>query len=205
MSNDEHLAILRSGVASWNDWRARTDEPPDLANASLAEMDLPHVNLAGANLEGADLSGCNLGGAALSSGRMRQINFDKARLKGADLRKADLTGATLRGADLERGNLSDAYLQDARLHAVNARFADLQGAQGFRAEFGSFLPDFPQAADLTGAMLNRAWFPSARFAGSILDDVKARHADFSEADMYSVSAQRIDLRRSRLRDAHLGK
>ena len=52
MANDEHFAILKQGVAAWNEWRR---ENPDI-----------RPDLSGANLRGAKLSGANLRGADLS-------------------------------------------------------------------------------------------------------------------------------------------
>lgn len=48
MANDEHVALLKKGVAAWNAWRRETPYiVPDLNKASLS----------GAHLLGADLSG----------------------------------------------------------------------------------------------------------------------------------------------------
>ena len=53
MANDEHVAILKQGVAAWNKWREQNpDIPPDLGGA----------NFRGANLRGTDLSGANSAG-----------------------------------------------------------------------------------------------------------------------------------------------
>jgi hypothetical protein len=80
MANDEHLALLRKGVALWNEWRARNPhEKPDLSEASLSR-----ASLSGANLRAADL---------------RQANLLAADLRKADLSGADLDDAYLREAD----------------------------------------------------------------------------------------------------------
>ena len=51
MANQNHLAVLKKGVAAWNEWRRRNPEiRPDLSGA----------NLGGANLSGADLRGVYL-------------------------------------------------------------------------------------------------------------------------------------------------
>lgn len=114
MADQEQLAILRSGVASWNAWRvAHPEAAIDLAAASLAG-----AALAGANLQKADLSGAELSGADLSS----------AQLFGANLSGASLNAATLDGADLGWANLSDASLLSADLSGVDLNAARLAGA-----------------------------------------------------------------------------
>jgi uncharacterized protein YjbI with pentapeptide repeats len=52
MANDEHVALLKKGVAAWNAWR---DENPHV-RANLSEADLTGADLTEANLSGADLT-----------------------------------------------------------------------------------------------------------------------------------------------------
>jgi hypothetical protein len=42
MANDEHVAMLKKGVAAWNEWRDKNPAiRPDLSHADLsAELDL---------------------------------------------------------------------------------------------------------------------------------------------------------------------
>src|SRR5262249_12262587 len=78
MANDEHVALLKQGVAGWNAWRAKDpDIRPDLTEANLSEANLVGVNLIGANLREADLRA--------------------AILLGSDLTAADLTGCSIYG------------------------------------------------------------------------------------------------------------
>jgi Pentapeptide repeats (8 copies) len=73
MANDEHVAILKKGVAAWDAWRAENPGVlPDLSRA---------------NLSGADLSGANLSRA----------NLDSATLVRTDLTDADLTACRIYG------------------------------------------------------------------------------------------------------------
>jgi hypothetical protein len=105
MANEEHLARLRQGVVTWNQWRA----------AQLHIMpNLDEVYLAGAHLAGAYLSG--------------------ADLSGADLRDADLSRAHLRGADLRRAvlleiNCEGANLTGCKIYGIFAWNVNLVGAQ----------------------------------------------------------------------------
>ena len=71
MANKKHLAKLKKGVKTWNEWRENNpDEKPDLV---------------GANLKGKKLIGAN---------------FSKAKLNKADIRSTDFTNANLTNADL---------------------------------------------------------------------------------------------------------
>jgi hypothetical protein len=63
MANDEHVAMLKKGVAAWNAWRDENAKiVPDLRRASLSD-----ANLSGANLERATLVETDLTGAAVAS------------------------------------------------------------------------------------------------------------------------------------------
>jgi hypothetical protein len=66
MANDEHVALLKQGVAAWNAWR---DENPDIY-PNLREANLNDANLDGANLTEADLDGANLYWANLSGANL---------------------------------------------------------------------------------------------------------------------------------------
>jgi len=93
MPNDEHVAVLGSGAAVWNAWRAENDEAPDLSQAGLRGLDLTGFDLSRADLRGADLRGTNLCDADLSGAHLEGANFFKAALDGANLAEAYLDGA----------------------------------------------------------------------------------------------------------------
>jgi uncharacterized protein YjbI with pentapeptide repeats len=120
MSNAEHLALIKQGVATWNAWRQENPE----VRANLFRADLEGMYLAGANLSKVDLRRARLGRAFL-----RSANLSEAYLLGADLSQADLhqallckailRDANLTGADLSHANLTEAYLSEANLsHAI---------------------------------------------------------------------------------------
>lgn len=125
MANEEHLAILKQGVAKWNQWRAENpDTAPDLSHTNLTGADI----LAGPRSSGfsvPDLSGANLGGADLT-----RTNFTVVYLFGTDLQGANLSGACLQnvhlaGANLRKANLSGVYVFGSNLIETNLNLADL--------------------------------------------------------------------------------
>jgi hypothetical protein len=124
MANDEHVALLKQGVAAWNAWRHENpDVRPDLSAADLSVADLSGADLFEANLIEANLSGANLIEANLSWANLSVVDFGGADLSGADLIGADLSGADLSGADL-----SGASLVLTRLAATTMTGAKVYGA-----------------------------------------------------------------------------
>jgi hypothetical protein len=137
MANDEHVAMLKKGVAAWNAWRG-DKRGIDLSNAHLRKADLSGADLHAVHLNGADLvhanlSAANLAGADLVGTNLREADLGDAMLWKADLRRADLREAYLRnanlsGADLSRANLSLADLKRADLLRATLVDTDLTGA-----------------------------------------------------------------------------
>lgn len=137
MANAEHLAILRQGVAAWNQWRAEhPDVRPDLSGASLSGADLPKWDLAGADLSGAGLSGADLRAADLSEADLSGANLVEADLTGARLVRAELRGAELFRANLFEADLTGADLTGTHLFVANLARADLREADVSKAQFG---------------------------------------------------------------------
>ena len=135
MANDEHVALLKQGVAAWNAWRDKNPNiRPDLSGADLIEANLIGANLSGANLIGADLRAANLDGANLIEAHLSGGHLRGAYLGGADLRGADLGGADLGEADLQAAVLigtdfSAADLTGSRIHGVSAWGLKLEGSR----------------------------------------------------------------------------
>jgi hypothetical protein len=95
MANEEHLAILRQGVAAWNAWRkANPDIRPDLSEVDLSGMHFSKAHLYGAYLKLANLS---------------KTMFNRTDLFGADLTEVDLRNANLCQALSEVKGLERVY------------------------------------------------------------------------------------------------
>jgi hypothetical protein len=171
MADEEHVAILKKGVATWNLWRgANAHIRPDLSGANLIES-----YLIGANLNGADLSGAKLGAAYLS----------EANLLGADLTDANLRNAKLDGATLMSANFSGADLIDASLHDADLRGADLRRAKLSEAIL--------IAANLNMANLSEANLRGANLEAATLVGTDLTGADLTGCRIYGVSAWRLKL------------
>ncbi len=101
MANQQHLAILKQGVTTWNQWRQEYPAiQPDLKGAYLVKENLPGVDFSRTNLSGAHLMG-----AYLRHARLNWADLRGANLSAANLESADLTGAELEGVRLACANL----------------------------------------------------------------------------------------------------
>ena len=119
MANQEHLALLKQGKTSWNQWRVDHPEiEPDLRDVDFEEIDLTGVDLKGVDLRGSflsrewdgmDLQRVNISGEDLNYAMLEGINFRGANLSGICFDSAILTEVDLQGANLQRANLSDHY------------------------------------------------------------------------------------------------
>jgi hypothetical protein len=146
MANDEHVALLKQGVAAWNAWREENpDIVPNLDGAVLVGADLREAHLFGANLAGADLREAILDGANLTGAVLLKAKLFGARLPGANLTSAHLVRADLRTANLTDANFIGAYLGEADLAGANLRGADLRGASLVNMDL--------TGADLTGCRI----------------------------------------------------
>jgi hypothetical protein len=116
MANEEHLAILKKGVAAWNEWREQHPNiRPDLHAANLRAANLRAANLSGANLRGADLRGADLSGANLDRADLSRADLNRANLGGADLNRANFIGADLSETDFSEATFAWTVLADVDL------------------------------------------------------------------------------------------
>lgn len=139
MANEEHLKILRQGVAGWNKWR---EENPailpnlrradlrgiDLTGANLREVYLRRAELAEAILVNADLREANLSGANLSQATLNNTNLAGVNLRAAQLSGATIIASNLMSAILVSTDLRRATLTDCRVYGVSAWEVNLEGA-----------------------------------------------------------------------------
>ena len=113
MANDEHVAILKKGVAAWNEWRRENpDIRPNLSGANLRRAHLYGADLSGADLSRADLSEAGLSGADLSGADLSRADLSEAPLVSADLTGANLTGSRVYGVSVWRSKLEGAKQQN---------------------------------------------------------------------------------------------
>jgi uncharacterized protein YjbI with pentapeptide repeats len=185
MANDDHVALLKKGVAAWNAWRVenRNTHPDPYLSETIA--DLSGSNLSRANLRGADLSLARLFWANLGGANLSRANLDSADLKGTYLSGADLSGASLhrtvfRDADLSGANLGGAHLNGADLNGADLSGANLSGANLY-------------AADLLWANLSGAILSGADLSGAQLVDTDLTGADLTGCRIFGISAWRLKL------------
>lgn len=100
-----HLTLLNSGIANWNQWRAKNPK-----------------------------ASCDLAGQNLSGGYFFEGNFREVNLQNATLHRACFIGADLRDADLRHADLSGAYLGDANLQGANLSHANCEGTDLARVD-----------------------------------------------------------------------
>jgi hypothetical protein len=143
MANDEHVALLKQGVAAWNAWRRdNPDVRPDFSGADLKgvnlnpadEMGVSGADLRGANFSGADLRGAqllaaNFGGADLSKVNLSGAEACVANFSNADLREAVLVGAALTLAYFVGTDLENADLTGCHVYGVSAWGVKLERAR----------------------------------------------------------------------------
>jgi uncharacterized protein YjbI with pentapeptide repeats len=178
MANDEHVALLKKGVAAWNAWRDANPSWPDEEGYVLPD-------LSWADLSGANLSGANLSPAFLSRAELFEANLSGANLSAAILDGANLTGAFLSGANLSAANLRAAFLIGANLSGADLSGADLRGANLSGANLGR--------TSLSGANLSGADLRDADLQSANLMDTDLTGADLTGCRIHGVSAWRLKL------------
>jgi uncharacterized protein YjbI with pentapeptide repeats len=179
MANDEHVALLKTGVKAWNEWRRENfDVKQDISYAHLG---------------GADLSGANLSRAYLYNADLRK----------ADLRKADLSYARLGGADLSGANLSANLFKGLR-GAYFCR-ADIEATRRTLLVSGRYLSNRTDLsyADLGGADLSGANLSEVTLAHANLTGANLSGADLSVADLIGANLRRTNLTGANLATADL--
>ncbi len=137
MANEEHLALLKKGSDSWNQWREENpDVKPDFIKADLRGTKLQKANLSNSNLEEvkfqfSNLSGAVFSGANLKKAKFQDVNLSNVKLDNADLQQTNFFEANLQHADMENSNLQGAqFNEDTTLFQTNFKGANLIEASG---------------------------------------------------------------------------
>ncbi|MBL9140023.1 MAG: pentapeptide repeat-containing protein [Verrucomicrobiales bacterium] len=186
MANDEHIALVRNGARSLNEWRRENpDVALDLIEADLAGLDLIAANLSKARMRGVILREARLVGASLNGADLSQAHLDAAHLKDADLFRARLPQASLVGANLCRSGINEADLRQADLTRAN-----LNGAIMTRS-------------DLSGANLNETDLIEAKLYQAQLVESNLVETRLTRADLRGANLTRADMRVANLIEANL--
>ena len=196
MANDEHVALLKKGMAAWNAWR---NDNPDI-RPDLSSADLRGTNLVGTDLRVADLRGARLAGADLRKANLADVDLNGAYLLGTDLRGAGLSGAKLSGADLRVANLKEAYLSEANLEEASLSEANLSNANLSRAVLSranlskaNLSGTNLNAADLSEANLSEANLSQANLSGAVLSRTNLSNTNLRGADLRWIRSNAEDL------------
>ncbi len=208
MADMQHLTILKRGVDSWNAWRQRAGESPDLSEAELPGAELEGIDLGDVQLGGGDLYRADLRLADLRRGHLEGANLAGCDLSGADLSESELYDADLQGADLSGANLEAASLSEAQLFEADLSQARLTAAQLDSADLGAArlqLTDL-EDADLRAANLRGADLRGCQLASAHLGGADLRCANLAGARLHGTTLVDLDLSRVKgLRSAvHLG-
>lgn len=139
---EEHIAILKKGIVSWNAWRSEYPHirptlyglifreagiGPDLTEVNFSNADLRSAQLDGMTLTKANFHEANLGMATLKGVDLQQANFCRTDLYCANLSNANLTGANLQGTQLARTVFAGAKLIGCTIYGLSAWDLDLEG------------------------------------------------------------------------------
>jgi kumamolisin len=102
MPNPDHVAMLRSGIDTWREWRNQNpDIIPDIEGAELRQADLRGADLSDVRLRGADLRGVQFGNSNLVGTDLRECTLRDADLSlVSGVRSQQFAGADLAGARL---------------------------------------------------------------------------------------------------------
>jgi uncharacterized protein YjbI with pentapeptide repeats len=225
MANEQHLSIIKDGIATWNRWRSENPEVrPDLSGANLMHMNMEGANLYRANLCEAVLTHSKAANAIFASADLRGLTAVNVCFQNADFTycsmgtqvgaRTNLTGSDLRytifdNADLQRVDFTTADLRHAKLRftnpvgiAVRASLerADLREADLSHAWFNS---SFAENANFLGANLEYAHFSGANLEWACMRYAKLDNMDLSGASLRNAFIDHSSLRNVNLEDVDL--
>ena len=213
MANAEHVAILQSGVTTWNSWLKDNYEEllkargNNICIADLSGADLDGIDIRGANFYLTSLSGANLRGSDLSDASLQKARLHKANLKAAILVRADLSEARFNRADLTDAKLAHGTADYAYFLDTQMTGADLSNLKCIETDFSG--------ADLSGANLSGASFidcnceeivlQGANLWSASFNGTKLLKADLRSANLYGATFVHSSLEKAQLADASLGQ
>lgn len=226
MANPNHFAVLKDGVAAWNEWRAANPSiHPDLSGAELHGVSLVRANLQHADLRGASLKSCNVSLADCQNADFRNANLEHALFNSSNCESADFRGTNLKHAFFWRANVKSGKFEGANacdtiLTQAECAFADFTNAICINADFARsdlncarFINCNLQKADFSGSNLAVCTFEhvtgvNAVLAGARLRSVHAEHTIFSgvdatRADFSGAHFTGVDLTGGKLLSANL--
>jgi Pentapeptide repeats (8 copies) len=187
MANDEHVAMLRKGVAAWNTWRDENpDIRPDLSEANLlAGANLTRLNLTNANLSWASLFKSYLSGVDLNGANLMHTDLTFSHPNGANLSRTKLTFSHLHGANLSGADLTEAILNRTDLTNANFSGADLRGASLVAATL--------MDTDLTDANLTGCRVYGVSAWGLKLERTKQQNLVITRMDEPAITVDNIEV------------
>jgi uncharacterized protein YjbI with pentapeptide repeats len=200
MANQEHVMILKEGVAPWNQWRQEhRDTEPDLSGADLSGANLTTpFHFEPEDATDTEFSDSHFTGATLGTSLdfvpedFRDINLSGADLSDADLSNANLVNADLSGANLTGVKLHYANLSRANLtNGVNLSEASLNCANLIEADLTTA---YLSNANLNNADLSRANLSDADLRWTLLSDAELTNTDFTRAVLLGTIFVNNDLR-----------
>jgi len=171
MPDEYVLAILRDGVAKFNEFRiSNPDVSLYLVEADLSGFDLRFVHFAVADLRRLRATKCDFRGATLEG-----AHFNESDLAGSDLRDVNLSRA-----QLDRANLTDVDAVGAVLDGLSLREEKFVGADLTNACMRSIVWF---KCDFEGAVLRNAILEKADIRDSKLSRADFSHSKLGEASL----------------------
>ena len=185
MTKEEQVALLRSGVDAWNQWRSNGGGAADLSDSEFVGLNLRGIDLEGANLDGARFRGCMLREAVLTG----------ARMQGCDLRGSDLQQANL----LKVINLPRSRLVRARNYALALYSRELRDDLNLPRDHNERIA----ARDFRGYILAEMDLGGAEFADANLSEAILTDSDLRRANLRGANLSGAELRSCQLEAANL--
>jgi uncharacterized protein YjbI with pentapeptide repeats len=170
------LKVLDQGKETWNEWRNKGNNNPDLADMSFENRDFSGYNLSNTNFARCKLSHCKLdecllNGTGFDQASLSHCTFVKAHGK-ANFPRADFVSCDFKMAQLS-GLFKGAKFSDCLFDLALFRRANFSKATFFKANL--------MGADFDGANLEEAILTHAVLIGTKLDNANLARAHLGGA------------------------